>query len=179
MKVSCSYIRAYSAVTNIIKLLLATRARDRHAFGIPRRKQNNLSNFSCWSMVDKSASSTPSSSTTPAARSGVHAALRYTGLPESWITRPRLPSRNWLIFIGAVSSLVSAYAYDRRQCRLIREEYIRKVEHLAQEPMPSSALPRKVTVYAAKWPGDEDHSRPLRYFRKYVKVRPPSIVHFL
>lgn len=105
------------------------------------------------------------------ARGGIYAALRYTGIPESWIRRPRLPSRNWLIFIGVTSSVVGAYVYDRRECRKIREGYVRKVEHLAQVPMASSELPRKVTVFAAKWPGDDDYSRGVRYFRKYVKVR--------
>lgn len=36
--------------------------------------------------------------------------------------------------------------------------------------------PRRVTVYGAKWPGDEDFDQGLRYFRKYVKV---SITVFL
>lgn len=29
--------------------------------------------------------------------------------------------------------------------------------------------PRKVTVYGAKWPGDEEYDQSLKYFRKYVK----------
>ncbi|KAG6335483.1 hypothetical protein ID866_3611 [Astraeus odoratus] len=36
--------------------------------------------------------------------------------------------------------------------------------------MGSMELPRKVTVYGAKWPGDEDHQRAIRFFKKYVKV---------
>jgi hypothetical protein len=45
------------------------------------------------------------------------------------------------------------------------------VRHLSEEPLDRFAMPRKVTVYAAKWPGDEDHERGMKYFRKYVKVR--------
>ncbi|KAI5117309.1 hypothetical protein M0805_005537 [Coniferiporia weirii] len=102
--------------------------------------------------------------------SGVRAALRYTGIPESWVTkRPKLPSRNWLIFIGVTSSLLGLYAYDRKKCKDIRVSYIKRVEHLAQLPMGSMELPRKVTVYACKWPGDEDANRSLRFFRKYLK----------
>ncbi|KAJ7286249.1 inner membrane protein import complex subunit Tim54-domain-containing protein [Mycena rebaudengoi] len=73
--------------------------------------------------------------------SGLKTVLRYTGIPPSWLDkRPKLPSRNWLIF-----SL------------------------LAEEPVSSLYRPRKVTVYGGKWPGDEDHDQTLKYFRKYVK----------
>lgn len=103
---------------------------------------------------------------------GVHAALRFTGIPVSWLSkRPKLPSRNWLIFIGVTSSLVGLYAFDRKKCRDIRESYVKRVEHLAQEPMGSKDMPRKVKVFSCKWPGDEDFKRGQRYFRKYIKVR--------
>lgn len=105
-------------------------------------------------------------------KSGIRAALEYTGVPPSWLSaRPRLPSRNWCIFITVTSSLISYYAYDRHQARAIRQSYIDRVKHLAEEPMKSIELPRKVIVYGAKWPGDEDHQRAVRFFKKYVKVR--------
>ncbi|EJD02192.1 uncharacterized protein FOMMEDRAFT_109395 [Fomitiporia mediterranea MF3/22] len=105
----------------------------------------------------------------PAELSGTEAALRFTGLP-SWLRkRPKLPSRNWLIFIGVTSSLFGLYVYDRKKCRDIREEYIRRVSHISQQPMGSMELPRKVIVYGCKWPGDEDYNASLKYFRKYVK----------
>lgn len=104
-------------------------------------------------------------------KSGTRAALEYTGIPPSWLSaRPRLPSRNWCIFITLTSSLISYYAYDRYQARAIRQSYIDRVKHLADEPMKSTDLPRKVVVYGAKWPGDEDHQRAVRFFKKYVKV---------
>lgn len=107
----------------------------------------------------------------PKPKSGVRAALEYTGIPPSWLSaRPRLPSRNWCIFITLTSSLISYYAYDRHQARAIRQSYIDRVKHLADEPMKSTDLPRKVVVYGAKWPGDEDHQRAVRFFKKYVKV---------
>ena len=124
-------------------------------------------------MSGQATSSQPGSAPSASAkgRSGIHAALRYTGIPVSWLTkRPKLPSRNWLIFIGVTSSVLGLYTYDRKQCKKIREEYIKKVEYLSQEPMGSLELPRKVTVYASKWPGDEDSNRSLRFFRKYIKV---------
>lgn len=106
-------------------------------------------------------------------KSGIRVALEYTGIPPSWLSaRPRLPSRNWCIFITLTSSLISYYAYDRYQARAIRQSYIDRVKHLADEPMKSTDLPRKVVVYGAKWPGDEDHQRAVRFFKKYVKVGP-------
>ncbi|KAI6166838.1 mitochondrial import inner membrane translocase subunit Tim54 [Pisolithus thermaeus] len=106
----------------------------------------------------------------PDAKSGIRAALKYTGIPQSWLSaRPRLPSRNWLIFITLTSSVLSYYTYDRHQARKIRASYIDRVKHFSEEPMKSSELPRKVTVYGAKWPGDEDHQRAIRFFKKYVK----------
>ena len=104
---------------------------------------------------------------------GVKAALQYTGIPPSWLDkRPKLPGRNWLIFLGVTSSIAGYYIYDRRKCKEIRKEYVDKVKHLADVPLHSLGFPRKVTVYGTKWPADEDSDRSMRYFRKYVKVRP-------
>ena len=98
--------------------------------------------------------------------------LQYTGIPPSWLNkRPRLPSRNWLIFLSTTAAITSLYAYDRRKCKQIRNDYVQKVHHLSKDPLPSLGLPRKVTVYGCKYPGDEDADRSLKYFRKYVKVR--------
>jgi import inner membrane translocase subunit TIM54 len=106
-------------------------------------------------------------------KSGIRAALEYTGIPTSWLSkRPKLPSRNWLIFLTFTSSLTGLYVYDRRECKRIRREYVDRVKHLAEEPLGSLDWPRKVTVYGCKWPGDEEHDRSMKYFRKYVKVCP-------
>ncbi|KAI0362445.1 hypothetical protein OH77DRAFT_1416704 [Trametes cingulata] len=103
-------------------------------------------------------------------KSGVKAVLQYTGIPPSWLDkRPRLPSRNWLIFLSVTSAVTGYYIYDRRQCKKIRQEYVDKVKDLAVQPMGSMELPRLVTVYGARWPGDQDYDRSMRYFRKYVK----------
>ncbi|KAL6301586.1 inner membrane protein import complex subunit Tim54-domain-containing protein [Sparassis latifolia] len=103
-------------------------------------------------------------------QSGVKAALQYTGIPPSWLDkRPSLPSRNWLIFLGVTSSVIGYYIYDRQQSKQIRQQYVDKVKHFAHVPLHSLDYPRKVTVYGSKWPGDEDHDRSMKYFRKYVK----------
>lgn len=92
------------------------------------------------------------------------------GVPQS-VTRyrPRLPSRNWLIFLSVTGSLLGSYIYDRRQCRLIRDSYKARVAHLAEEPLATHDLPRKVTVYTCKSPSDDDYQRSMRFFKKYVK----------
>ncbi|KAI9460031.1 inner membrane protein import complex subunit Tim54-domain-containing protein [Russula earlei] len=106
----------------------------------------------------------------PRKKSGFRTALEFTGIPPSWLDkRPRLPSRNWLIFLSVTQSLIAYYAYDRHQSRKIRQGYVDRVKHLAEEALPPLDFPRTVTVYSAKWPGDDDWDRGSRYFRKYVK----------
>ncbi|KAI0672920.1 inner membrane protein import complex subunit Tim54-domain-containing protein [Trametes maxima] len=103
-------------------------------------------------------------------QSGVRTVLQYTGIPPSWLDkRPSLPSRNWLIFLSVTSAVAGYYIYDRQQSKKIRQEYVDKVKDLSVQPMGSMELPRLVTVYGAKWPGDQDYDRSMRYFRKYVK----------
>jgi import inner membrane translocase subunit TIM54 len=103
---------------------------------------------------------------------GFRASLEHTGLPRGVLTwKPRLPSRNWTIFWTVLGTVSYIYYDDRKKCREIKEEYLRKVEHLGKESIKGSLeMPRKVTVYGAKWPEDEDTDRALRFFRKYVKV---------
>lgn len=45
-----------------------------------------------------------------------------------------------------------------------------RVNHLSEAPLGTLDLPRKVKVYGAKWPGDEDWNQSLIYFKKYLKV---------
>ncbi|KAI0740282.1 inner membrane protein import complex subunit Tim54-domain-containing protein [Earliella scabrosa] len=101
-------------------------------------------------------------------QSGVRTVPQYTGIPPSWLDkRPGLPSRNWLIFLSVTSAVTGYYIYDRQQCKKIRQEYVDKVKDVATQPLGSVELPCKVTVYGAKWLGDEDYDRSMRYFRKY------------
>lgn len=105
-------------------------------------------------------------------KSGMRVALEFTGIPVSWLSkRPKLPSRNWLIFIGVTSSIASYYVYDRRECRRIKAEYIERVKQYGEELAGDhQSLPRKITVYGARWPGDQDYEAGIKYFKKYVKV---------
>lgn len=121
-------------------------------------------------MSHASPSSDPPPSALQPAKSGIRTVLEASGIPVSWFKRPKLPSRNWMIFWTATSSLVGLYIYDRQQCQKIRADYVNRVQELSSAPLHSLDLPRKVTVYGAKWPGDDDSDRGLRHFRKYVKV---------
>ncbi|TXT06054.1 hypothetical protein VHUM_03527 [Vanrija humicola] len=102
---------------------------------------------------------------------GFRAALEHTGIPRSVLLwKPKLPGRNWSIFFGVVGTLSYLYYDDRKKAKAIRQEYIEKVSYLAQQPLASSLdIPRKVKVYGARFPEDDDTDRSLRYFRKYVK----------
>ena len=115
----------------------------------------------------------PPSGAAPAAPRAVPTALRplqWMGIPQGILTwKPRLPSRNWSIFWLSVTSLSLLYYEDRRQCKKILEEYKERVRGLAEEPMLPKDLPRKVTVYTAKYPGDDDYEVGALYFRRYVK----------
>lgn len=103
---------------------------------------------------------------------GFRKALEHTGLPRSVINwKPRLPSRNWCIFLTVVGTVSYIYYDDRKQAREIRERYVEAVKPMADVPLKNTLdLPRKVTVYAARWPEDDESDRGLLYFRKYVKV---------
>ncbi|KAF9052837.1 inner membrane protein import complex subunit Tim54-domain-containing protein [Panaeolus papilionaceus] len=90
--------------------------------------------------------------------SGVRTVLKYTGIPPSWLDkRPKLPSRNWLIFWSLTGSILGYYVYDRRQCKQIKQHYIDKVKHLSEVSADPFDTPRR------------DYDQSLRYFRKYVK----------
>lgn len=109
----------------------------------------------------------------PAELTGFRSALAHTGIPHGVLLwKPRLPSRNWLIFWSVSLSLSYAYYYDRAECKRIKQEVVERVEKYGREPMPGGSLgePRRVVVWAGRWGGDDDADRAGRYFRKYVKV---------
>lgn len=96
--------------------------------------------------------------------------LLYLGIPEAVLTwKPKPPSRNTSIFFGVTSTLFALYYYDRRECTRIRQEYIDKVKHLAEEPCAPYEYPRKITVFGAKSLGDDDYDRSIIYFKRYIR----------
>ncbi|WVN85976.1 uncharacterized protein L203_101134 [Cryptococcus depauperatus CBS 7841] len=108
----------------------------------------------------------------PAELTGFRSALAHTGIPHNVLTyKPKLPSRNWLVFWSITFSLSYAYYYDIKECKRIKQQTIARVEKYSREPTPGGSLGevRKVTVWGGRWGGDEDADRAPRYFRKYVK----------
>jgi import inner membrane translocase subunit TIM54 len=128
--------------------------------------------------VTPSAAELPTPKTVPtgtAAKAPLPAhlsALEHTGIPRSVLTwKPRLPSRNWTIFLTIVGSLSYLYYDDRKQCKELKQSYLDKVRHLSEQPMENSlGQPRRVKVYSARWPEDDDAERGMKHFRRYVKV---------
>ena len=83
--------------------------------------------------------------------------------------RPRLPSRNWTIFLTITGGITAAVIYDKRETRRAQRKWQKVVEHLAKEPIgDSKQMPRKLMVYIEAPPQDglrlaQDH------FKEYVK----------
>ncbi len=90
-------------------------------------------------------------------------ALRMMGIP-----RFSLPSRNWLIFWGALAAVGGGIAYDKYEQRQIRARWMLAVEHYARQTYPADRVPRKLTIFIAPPPNDFLEES-LRYFRRYVK----------
>jgi import inner membrane translocase subunit TIM54 len=87
------------------------------------------------------------------------------GLPNM---KMKLPSRNWMIFIGITGTFSGLVMYDKRETRRAQRKWAKLVEHLAKEPLDPKAMPRKLTVFIESPPIDglriaQDH------FKDYVK----------
>ncbi|KAH8808332.1 putative mitochondrial import inner membrane translocase subunit tim54 [Xylogone sp. PMI_703] len=91
---------------------------------------------------------------------------KYLGLGENF--RPRLPSRNWLIFLSITGSFTAAVIYDKREKKRVQRKWCKLVEHVAKEPLDPRSMPRKLTIFLESPPSDslraaQDH------FKEYVK----------
>ena len=82
--------------------------------------------------------------------------------------RMKLPSRNWSVFFAVVGTLTSLVVYDREQKKKVQARWCRMVSHIADEPLDTRTLPRKVTVYLAAPPGDGLRAS-REHFNDYVK----------
>lgn len=91
---------------------------------------------------------------------------QYLGFGKNF--RPRLPSRNWSIFLAVTGSFTAAVIYDKRETRRAQRKWCKLVEHVGKEPLDAHAMPRRLTVYLEGPPTDglraaQDH------FKTYVK----------
>ncbi|KAL8746913.1 MAG: hypothetical protein Q9190_001144 [Brigantiaea leucoxantha] len=80
----------------------------------------------------------------------------------------KLPSRNWSIFLVAVGSVTTAILYDRYHKKRIQQRWCNTVSHIAQEPLSTNQLPRKITIFLAAPPGDSLRAA-REHFHEYVK----------
>ncbi|KAF1814358.1 hypothetical protein P152DRAFT_512738 [Eremomyces bilateralis CBS 781.70] len=92
-------------------------------------------------------------------------AFRMMGLPR-W--RPRLPSRNWMIFLSTVSAFTGAWWYDRREIKRAQKKWCDEVATLAEQPLPPNRMPRRITVVLGTFPGDGLLNM-REHFHDYVK----------
>ncbi|KAK9449055.1 mitochondrial import inner membrane translocase subunit Tim54 [Limtongia smithiae] len=89
--------------------------------------------------------------------------LKALGIP-----RIRMPGPKMSLFLGTVLGIAGFVYNDRTQRRANREKWKAAVASLALEPLPATAMPRKVTVYMSPPPGDHlDVTR--EHFAQYVK----------
>lgn len=92
---------------------------------------------------------------------------KYLGFGENF--RPRLPSRNWMIFLSITGAFTTAVIYDKREKKRAQRKWMKAVEHIAKEPLlDSRSMPRKISILLEAPPGDglrvaQDH------FKEYVK----------
>ncbi|KAF3929241.1 hypothetical protein AA313_de0205023 [Arthrobotrys entomopaga] len=89
----------------------------------------------------------------------------FMGLPKF---KAKLPSKPWLVFIGAVATWTGLIVHDRREKKKAQAYWCDRVSHIAQKPLLPSQLPRKVTIYLSSPPGDGITSA-REYFKEYVK----------
>ncbi|KAG8533290.1 uncharacterized protein KY384_002073 [Bacidia gigantensis] len=84
------------------------------------------------------------------------------------LSRIKLPSRNWMIFLSVVGSWTTALAYDRYYKRRAQRKWAEYVAPLAKQVDPSNTMPRKITVILAAPPGD-NLREPREHFHEYIK----------
>lgn len=97
-------------------------------------------------------------------------APNYTGIPSFSLPK-KLPSKNWFIFAAVITIPTALWYDDRQKAAALKEEYLARVRHLANIPLEGGPLGRvkTVSVYAGRWPGEED-GKGAAWFKRYVKV---------
>lgn len=91
--------------------------------------------------------------------------LDKIGLPN---IKLKLPSRNWLIFWAITGSFTSALLYDRYHKKRAQQKWCNFVSHLAVEPLPTTTMPRRITIFLAAPPGDSIRAA-REHFHEYIK----------
>lgn len=77
-----------------------------------------------------------------------------------------------MIFLSITGSFAAAVAYDKYQTKRIRQKWCDLVSPLAEETLPPSVLPRRITVYIEAQPADGLRNA-REHFHEYIK---PTLV---
>ncbi|KAL8980059.1 MAG: hypothetical protein Q9205_004759 [Flavoplaca limonia] len=101
----------------------------------------------------------------PPPRSAGNPVFRMMGMPNF---RFKLPSRNWLIFLSVTGSFTTAVLYDRYHKKRAQQRWCNIVSHIAREPLPTTQMPRKITIFLSAPPGDTIRAA-REHFHEYVK----------
>lgn len=73
-----------------------------------------------------------------------------------------------MIFWTVTGSFTAAVLYDKRQKKAVQKKWCDLVAHIAQDPLPTGQMARKITVFLSAAPGDGiGPSR--QYFKEYIK----------
>lgn len=73
-----------------------------------------------------------------------------------------------MIFLSVTGSFFGAVAYDKYQTRRIKQKWCDAVSHIADEPLSTKEMQRKLTIYLSAPPGDGLRSA-REHFHAYVK----------
>jgi len=94
----------------------------------------------------------------------------FTGIPSFSLPK-KLPSKNWFIFAAVVTIPTYLWYDDRQKAKALKQRYLERVAYLSTLPMEGGALGRvrTATVYASRWPGEED-GKAAAWWKRYVKV---------
>ncbi|KAH0410131.1 hypothetical protein KCU90_g20153, partial [Aureobasidium melanogenum] len=92
-------------------------------------------------------------------------AFRMMGLPN---IKAKLPSRNWMIFLSITGSFAAAVYYDKRETARFQQKYCDMVAPLSEKILPTTTMPRKMTIYLQAPPADGLRSA-REHFYEYVK----------
>ncbi|KAK9382326.1 mitochondrial import inner membrane translocase subunit Tim54 [Kockiozyma suomiensis] len=108
-------------------------------------------------------SSEMSTSTPPVPEKPRNPVFEAMGIP-----RIRLPGPKMSVFLLTVAGIAGLIYYDKRERRANRQKWKDRVSHFAEQPLPVTALTRKVTVYLSPPPGDHMEVT-MEHFTQYVK----------
>ncbi|KAK4697555.1 hypothetical protein P7C70_g8192, partial [Phenoliferia sp. Uapishka_3] len=73
------------------------------------------------------------------------------------------------VFLALTIGSAVAYAYDRRECKRLKQQYIDQVEWMSEEKLGTTEMARKVRILAARVPEDGTVDRSTIWFKRYMR----------